>query len=633
MMTNVNNETIDPVTLSIMANRLDSITREMTNTMIRTARSTTMAARDFSCSITSHNNELLSAPDGIPVHVYGSSLTTASMMRRHPDFREGDAFLHNDPYDGNTHAADHTLMVPVFYQGQHVFTVIAKAHQVDAGNALPTTYMPKARDVYEEGALIFPCVKVQSDFQDVEDIIGMARLRIRAFDTWYGDYLASLGALRLAEKRLKEFCASFASISQLQEFVNQWLDYGERMAAAGIAKLPEGCIQVQTHMDAFPGLPDGIDLKATIDVKPKEGTVSIDLRDNPDCTPTGFNLTEATAINSAIISVLMALNTDKNASKSLVPNTSGSYRRIQVMLREGCVVGIPKHPASCSAATRTITDRVSGMVLAGLTSMAQGIGAAEPPLGCPPHEGVVSGHDPRRDNDEYILQIFSGSSGGPGTADSDGWLAFATIMGAGIPRIDASEIVEQRYPLVIWQHASVRTDSEGAGCHRGAPGTISSYGPLLSSAASHYYLEGVQNRPKGIRGGGIAQGPQAWVIKADGQAHQVEDVVAQVHLSKRDTIVSLGSGAGGYGSPLTRDPQAVLEDVIDEYISVERAFHAYGVVISGDPKRWETLSIDLPATEVRRQQLQTTNVTNETFDGGRQNWLAPSWYCPKGELL
>jgi N-methylhydantoinase B len=45
---------VDMVTLTVMANRINSIVSEMTNTMVRTARSTTMAARDFSCSITGH---------------------------------------------------------------------------------------------------------------------------------------------------------------------------------------------------------------------------------------------------------------------------------------------------------------------------------------------------------------------------------------------------------------------------------------------------------------------------------------------------------------------------------------------------------------------------------------------------
>ena len=124
---------LDPVQLLVMANRVDGITREMTNTLVRTCRSTTQLARDFSTSICTAQAELLTAPEGIPCHVYGSGLLCEALADLHPDFQEGDAFLHNDPYLGNTHAADHTILVPVFWEGEHAFTCCVKAHQVDCG--------------------------------------------------------------------------------------------------------------------------------------------------------------------------------------------------------------------------------------------------------------------------------------------------------------------------------------------------------------------------------------------------------------------------------------------------------------------------------------------------------------------
>src|SRR5437870_374228 len=102
--------TIGPVALLVMANRLDSITREMTNVVVRTARSTTMAAgRDFSCSIISADHELVSCPDGLPVHVFGSTLISQALSELQPAMKKGDAFIHNDPYRGNSHAADQTI--------------------------------------------------------------------------------------------------------------------------------------------------------------------------------------------------------------------------------------------------------------------------------------------------------------------------------------------------------------------------------------------------------------------------------------------------------------------------------------------------------------------------------------------
>jgi N-methylhydantoinase B len=172
----------DPILLAVMANRLDGICREMTNTLLRSARSAVInMARDFSCSIVSADNLLLAAAEGLPVHVIGSEFLAEAMTELHGhDLREGDAFLHNDPYLGNTHSADHAILVPVFVGGEHVFTAVAKAHQADAGNQLPTTYVPTAKDVYDEGALNFPCVRVQRDYQTNDDIIRMCQRRIRA---------------------------------------------------------------------------------------------------------------------------------------------------------------------------------------------------------------------------------------------------------------------------------------------------------------------------------------------------------------------------------------------------------------------------------------------------------------------
>src|SRR5581483_368730 len=198
-------EAFDPALMAVIANRLDAIVREMTTTLLRAGRSAVInVARDFSCSIVTAQDELLASAEGVPVHVFGSHLQSAEMRRRHPDLMEGDAYLDNDPYTGNSHHADHTILVPVFVDDEHLFTAVAKAHQADLGNSQPTQYMPFAKDIYEEGALNFPCVLVQRDHEDIDDVIRMCRRRIRVPEQWYGDYLAMLGSARTGERRLKQ---------------------------------------------------------------------------------------------------------------------------------------------------------------------------------------------------------------------------------------------------------------------------------------------------------------------------------------------------------------------------------------------------------------------------------------------
>lgn len=595
-------DSLDATTLAVMANRLDSITREMSNTVVRTARSTTMAARDFSCCIVSAGHDLLACPEGMPAHVFGMGPSARVMAELHPDFAPGDAFLHNDPYIGNSHAADHQILVPVFFEGEHVFTACTKAHQVDVGNALPTTYMPTARDVYAEGALIFPCVRVQKDYSDVADIIRMCERRIRGFEIWYGDYLAQLGAVRLAERRLHEFCRKFG-LASVRRFVADWLDYSERITAEAIRQLPTGRLQGRTVLDPFPGIPEGLPLGVCIDVDGEQGLITVDLRDNADCVPAGLNLTETTATNGGVAGVLCVLNSMSGRNRVQVPNNAGSFRRIRVLLRENCVVGIPRHPVSCSLATNTVADRVHGMIIHAFTALGEGIGLAEPCYGSPPYMGVVSGYDRRKDR-FYILQIASGTAGGPASASEDGWLMLLVANAAGMAYIDSSEVVEQKNPLVIWDKA-IRPDSEGAGTMRGAPGNVCIYGPRFDPMEVHYFLEGVQNRPMGARGGSEATGPR--VFRVQGAAWQeVLDTIGQAVVSPGESIVSLSAGGGGYGPATGRDPARVLEDVREGWVSPERAQGVYGVVLSGDPRRWETLAVDHAATALARERLRET---------------------------
>lgn len=78
---------LDSVLLAIMANRMDAICREMTNTVLFSARSAVIGiARDFSCAIITSDDEVLAVGEALPIHVFGMHLQTASMAQYHPDF-------------------------------------------------------------------------------------------------------------------------------------------------------------------------------------------------------------------------------------------------------------------------------------------------------------------------------------------------------------------------------------------------------------------------------------------------------------------------------------------------------------------------------------------------------------------
>lgn len=561
----------DPILLAVMANRLDGIVREMTNTLLRAGRSAILnTARDFSCSIVTADNRLLSAAEGLPIHIVGSQYLTEAMDEFHPDARKGDAFLHNDPYHGNTHHADHTILVPVFHDGEHLFTTVAKAHQADCGNGLPTTYAAYAKDIYEEGALNFPCVRVQHDYEHVDDVIRMCRRRIRVPDQWYGDYLATLGAARIGERRLEELSAKYGA-ETVREFCDAWFDYSERLMARELRELPAARLVGTGRHDPVPGLlDDGIPLKVQVDIDPEEAMIDIDLRDNIDCVPAGFNESRTCAISSVIIGVF-------NQLPRPVPHNEGSFRRIRVHLRENCVAGIPLHPTCCSVATTNVADRLINITQSAFADLGEGYGLAEGAVGSGPGFGVISGVDSRRGDADYINQVYFASSGGPAAPGEDGWLFYGIPVCAGLMYRDSIEVAEQKYPILI-DEVRLQADSEGAGRFRGAPGSRISFGPTDRPMTVAYVIDGHYDPPRGVLGGGAAQPHDVVKLDADGAEVEVPKV-GSVELRPGDTVVSVTNGGGGYGPPSEREPERVRRDVEAGYVSASRAEDVYRVAV------------------------------------------------------
>lgn len=581
----------DPVKLSVLANAFDGIVREMTSGLLRSARSSVInTARDFSCAVLTADNQLLAAAEGVPVHVFGAGPLGEDMVELHEDIREGDAFLHNDPYMGNSHAADHVILVPIFVHGRHLFTAVTKAHQADCGNSLPTTFFATARDVYEEGALIFPCVRVQRDYKDIDDIIRMCRSRIRVPDQWYGDYLASVGASRIAERRIHELAEKFG-VDDLVDFVDAWFDYSERLTATAIETLPEYVLHGSSVHDPFPGTPaDGVHLQATLEVKPKQGKIVIDLRDNPDNLPNGLNLTKATATGAALAGILSGIPEN-------LPSNAGTFRRVEVLLRDGCAVGVPKHPYSCSSGTTNLADRVVNIVQAAFSQIDDGYGTAEGAAGQAPAKSVISGIDERNGN-AYVNQILVGGVGGPATPYVDGWPTYQRPVCGALLYHDSVEVDEQRYPILVHERTLV-ADTGGAGRQRGGLATRVTMEPRGESVTLTYGIEGKINPPKGVRGGHDGTEPSTWVEDLKTGERREIPVVGRYDLQSGEKVVSITPGGGGYGDPLERDVLAVLDDYRESRVSVEAAAAQYGVVITNG-------AIDETATAKTRESRQAS---------------------------
>jgi len=581
---------IDGVRLALLNNRLEGIVRKMANTLLRTGRSGVLnTARDFSCCIVTADDELLAAAESLPIHVLsGPDLMAAAMRTFHPELRRGDAFLHNSPYHGCSHPADHTLLVPVIDDaGRHRFTVQAKAHQADIGNSIPTTYHGTARDVYEEGALIFPAVQIQRDYENIDDIVRMCRMRIRVPDQWWGDYLAMVGAARIGERELLAL-GSEIGWDTLESHTSDWFDYSEGRMAQALSQLPAASAERSSVHDALPGLPDdGIRITVKVEIDSAAGKVAVDLTDNPDALPCGLNLSEACARTAALLGVF-------NSIDHSVPKNAGSMRRIDIRLRDNCVAGIPCHPSSCSAATTNIADRVANAVQAAIAEIAEGFGMAECGASTAPAAGVISGVDPRNGR-RFVNQVFLGRTCGAAGPVADAWQTIGHVGNAGMCYVDSVELDELRHPLYVHARGFLG-DTEGAGRFNGARVGFAIYGPSNCALEVVYNSDGNINGPRGVRGG--HDGARSRQHKLDRNGHRVAvPQFGRVVLEDGELMCSYSCGGGGYGPPHERAVEAVLHDIAMGFVSPERARDVYCVATDGDGRLDET------ATTHRREVL------------------------------
>ncbi|MEG0108399.1 MAG: hydantoinase B/oxoprolinase family protein [Lachnospiraceae bacterium] len=588
---------VEPYLMSVLSSRLYSIGLEMTNTLMRTARSQLMSVcHDLSTAICDRNGNVIALAESIPVHCANMGLTVRPCFTHPEGIKEGDLFLNNSPYHGNTHHADYTYIAPVFHDGELMFFAITKGHQADCGNSIPSTYHPTATDLYEEGALDWPCIKIQKEYQDVTDIIAIAMARIRVPHMWYGDYLACVGSSRTGEKRLESLCEEYGN-DLIKNFCDAYQEYGSKRMKEELKQFPSGHWEYAIKADAIEHVIPEITIHIKCDVHPEKGIMEFDLTDNVDSQPCGLNMCEATTLASVVTGVLNRLPPD-------IPCNEGAMSRIKVKMREGCVVGKAKPPFSSSLATTNLADRLISGVQALMNQITDKRGMAEGGAVQWPAVAVESGTDFRKDYEPYVNQIFCGMTGGPAVKGYDGWVTYQYPVTGGAMNWNSTEVLEQQYPFLVVEEEIIK-NTIGAGTYDSAPSCKFVLTPRKTPVTCAYSCDGIDNPPKGACGGLNGHPSAAWKYQIkDGEESRVDlPPFAEPVIPYGEAIVSEGSSGGGYGSPLERDPQLVCHRVREEWISEEFAKQVYGVVIDTSKEEYV---VDLEATEKLRNQLKHT---------------------------
>jgi N-methylhydantoinase B len=528
--------------------------------------------------------------EGLPIHLANIHLVPQITREYFDEIQPGDCFLTNSPYFGNTHHADYTLHSPVFCDGEPLFWTVSRAHQADVGAPVPSTYVADGETVFEEG-MHFPSIRIQQEYDDREDIVRMCTENIRVGETqWYGDYRAQVASVRQGEKEIQELCDEYG-VEVVKKFAEEWLNYGERMMRQEIATLPEKTISHTARHDPIPdAAPDGVPVNVELSIRPEEERIVVDLTDNMDTIPAGFNLTEATTVAAVYGGIFNNLDTD-------IPHNQGCIDRIEIKMGDGKIVGRPDYPTGTSLATTNVCDTLFNAVQASFGQLGEPYGMAEGASGMPIVVSNISGTDPRRD-EEFVNQVIYYGGGGPAVHGHDGWMMYGIPITGGVIYRDSVEVDERQYPILVEENELI-PDTGGPGKWRGAPGCICRYRPRDTEITVTYFGNSTEYPPKGICGAEAGGKAATKIENVDGTVVDTPPINV-IEVEPGETVIGKFAGGGGYGNPFERDPERVRSDVEQGYVTVEGAKKDYGVVLEETSAGVE---INKDATQERRDEV------------------------------
>lgn len=577
---------VDPITLEVVVEGLIAIVREMRATVIRASYSSVIwELDDFSCAIFDAQAQMVAQSDDHPGHVMPMPWSVRCAMEDFAgDIHPGDVILLNDSYRGGTHLNDVTLLYPVF-EGDELFIFPAvRAHWADVGGMVPGSYSGLSTNIYQEGMRI-PPIKLYEGGRLNRAAMTIMMANMRLPDERRGDLEASLGACRVAETRIRKLLARYGKKTVL-DCIALNLDRSERRMREKIAALPDGEYVAEDYLEFFQdGRFDPVLLRLALRVSGDE--IEVDFAGSNPQVPGVVNSTLAVA--GAGVFVALKATIDPGG-----PVNHGVFRPIRLTAPEGSIVDVRLDApagahgevrkrvvsAMLGALGRIVPDRVSGDLCG--TSFPNAIG------------GVSA----RRGRPYVYYEAPAGGNGG--FLEDDGSSAFVNVDFGNIRSIHNAESLENEMPLLV-ERSTLRVDSGGEGRTRGGLGMSRELRLLDGEARYSVLADRAVIPPFGV-GGGSAAAPVRVSIVRDGQEHDfpTPGKVTNHALVAGDVVVMRSAGGGGFGDPLTRDPERVRADVAAGYVSRARAREGYGVALREDG------TVDATETAALRSRLTVT---------------------------
>jgi N-methylhydantoinase B len=568
---------VDPITLGVVWGALQSIAVEIGTTVHRTAYSEqAREGQDFSVAVFDRDGRMVAQGPYSPGHMGAMSFAVRNALATHPveTLRPGDGILLNDPLLGSGHLPDFFITQPVFHEGIVVGFVVNIVHHTDVGGQRPGSQgVVGIVDYFQEGLRV-PPTKVWREYREDEGILGVIAANTRTPEKVLGDLRAQRSALRVGERRLVELVDRYGRDTVFAA-MEEILARTETSMRTAIRALPDGVYPFEDFMDDWgPGTEP---LRVRVSVTVRGDSVDIDYEGSSPQTASGLNsyVNYTRSYSYAAVKCL---------TDPLGPMNEGALRPVTVRAPEGSFLN-PRPPAG-GGPRAVICYRIFEAVIGALAAaVPERVAAAASHMANPTFGGWDRAHRRRFVAYELVL------SGTGARAGKDGCEGMAWAFNASnIP----VEVQEARHPIVVERFELMR-DSAGPGRFRGGCGLrrdlrfLADDGQLTNLSERHRFA------PWGVFGGGA--GRRARTVINPGPAEQVVHAKESRAFGYGDVISFQQSGAGGYGDPLEREPIRVLEDVLDDYLSVEAAREQYAVVIAG---AGADLRVDEAATSALR---------------------------------
>ena len=553
---------IDPITLAVLAGRMEQIADEMDATLFRAAFNPIIAeAHDASHGLyhATTGDTLVQGKSGLPIFVGVMSFAVKAVIEKAAadgDLEDGDIYIFNDAHIGGTHLSDMRLVRPYYRDGELFCYLASVGHWHDVGGAVPGNYNPSATDVFQE-AFNLPPVKLVRAGQTQQDIIDILLRNTRLPQSAMGDLNGQLGALDLGIRRMGELLDEYGG-GTVTAALQALTDRAEALMRAELTDLPDGRWEATDYLDNDGIKDEPLAIKVALEIKGDRMTLDF-AGSAPQCAGP-VNIALPTTVATAYVAI-------KHIFPAL-PANAGVMRPIDVLVPEGSMLAA-QFPAPTGGYTETILRMIDVIFSAAALAAPDRIVANA--------YGTINALSiagKRSDGRPWVMFSFYGGGHG-GSLECDGLNhGNAPISTATIPPM---EILESVYPVMFKQWA-LRPDSAGTGKHRGGMGAVYEI-EVLEENGAEAFLFGERGRfaPKGVAGGTEAAMNVFSYATDNGWAHPpLASKMLGIKLRQGQSVILETPGGGGYGKAEDRDPNAVARDVARGLVSEKRADKAYG---------------------------------------------------------